>query len=137
MRTTTPGTIHSRRVIALGVLRALAFAFLLVGGWFTLQRLAMGAMSGDVRMAYNVWMGIGDWHRMSNGVVFLGLGIVLAFFARPLARWFTPAPEEGCPRCGFARGDDDPTRCTECGLAGVNPSISRSVGRRSDGDSEG
>lgn len=137
MRTTTPGTIHLRRVIALGALRALALGLLLFGVWFTLQRLAMGAMSGDVRMAYNVWMGIGDGHRMSNGVVFLGLGALLAIFSKPLARWVTPAPEEGCPRCGFARGDDDPTRCTECGLPGVNPTISRSVDGCSDADYEG
>jgi len=125
MRSMTPQRVAAVRTRVVWTLRAMAAALLFVGSWWVLQRWAVAFMGGDYRFAYSGWLGVGDWHRMSNGVVFLALGGALAAFNAPIARWMTPPPSEGCPRCGFARGDDDPTRCTECGLPGVNDDNSR------------
>jgi hypothetical protein len=68
-----------------------------------------------------VWQEIGNTtHRFSIGALMVLFGIALALFNRAIVHWLIPAPTEGCPNCGFSRGDEDPTRCTECGLPGVN-----------------
>lgn len=119
-----PATVNSARAVVLGVTRAIAAILLLVGTLFVVQRVLFALFANDVRMAYNIWQGIGDGHRMSNGLVFLALGGALAALSRPIARWLTPAPGDECPRCGYAKadppGEHDPSRCAECGLPGVN-----------------
>lgn len=121
MATLTPSTVVSARTLVIWVIRLAALYLVLRGGYLALQRLLMALIVGQPEMAWGVWMEIGnESHRVSIGSVMVVIGILLAIFNRPLGAWLTPAPKEGCPACGFSRGDEDPTRCTECGLPGVN-----------------
>ncbi len=121
MATLSPSTVVSVRTVVIWVIRLVALFLILRGAYFALQRFLMGVITGQPEMAWDVWQEIGnETHRVSIGAVMLAIGAILAIFNRPLAAWLTPAPREGCPACGFSRGDDDPTRCTECGLPGVN-----------------
>jgi hypothetical protein len=119
--TLSPSTVVSVRTIAVWILRILAFYLIVRGVYFMLQRLLLGALVGQPDMVWGVWQEIGNTtHRFSIGALMALFGIALALFNRTIAAWMIPAPVEGCPNCGFSRGDDDPTRCTECGLPGVN-----------------
>ncbi len=121
MPTLTPATVVSVRTIAVWILRILALYLILRGGYLFLQRFLMGFIVGQPEMAWNVWQEIGaESHYVSIGALMVAFGAGLAVFSRQIAAWLTPTPREGCPACGFSRGDDDPTRCTECGLPGVN-----------------
>jgi hypothetical protein len=46
-------------------------------------------------------------------------GLALAIASDRLARWATPVPRAGCPRCGYEKIEQD--RCPECGLGGFGP----------------
>lgn len=117
----TPATVVSVRTIAVWALRIVALFLILRGGYFVLQRLLMGVIVGQVEMSWNVWQEIGnESHRVSIGAAMMLVGVGLAFLSRHIAALLIPVPADGCPNCGFSRGDDDPTRCTECGLPGVN-----------------
>ncbi|MGP1309678.1 MAG: hypothetical protein ACTS27_05720 [Phycisphaerales bacterium] len=123
MHLLTPSTVVSVRTITVWFIRALALFLLLRGAYLVAQRFLMGIIVGQPDMAWSMWQEIGaKSHYVSIGALMVVFGTVLALLNRRIAAWLTPAPPEGCPRCGFARGDDDPSRCTECGLPGVNGS---------------
>jgi len=123
----TPSTVTAARTIALWALRAIAAFLIIRGGYFVLQRLVFSLFAGQVA-AWQTWLEIGNTsHRGSVGIAMLIVGGALAFASGLIARWMTPVPADGCPRCGYTRdapGDEgalsDDTRCPECGLQGVN-----------------
>jgi hypothetical protein len=119
--TLSPSTVVSVRTIAVWSIRIVALFLILRGAYFVLQRFLMGVIVGQPAMAWTTFQEIGNTsHRVSIGALMVLFGIALALCNRRIAAWMIPTPIEGCPNCGFSRGDDDPTRCTECGLPGVN-----------------
>jgi hypothetical protein len=118
--TLTPATVVSVRTKVLWIVRAVALVLLVVGAYFLVNRVLFATITADWSYALKTFSGIGTFHPFHAGVALVVIGATLGLFSRRIAAWLTPAPIEGCPNCGFSRGDDDPTRCTECGLPGVN-----------------
>jgi len=125
----TPSTVVTVRTVVTWTLRAIALAMVLVGAHYSIQRVMFYLFTGNADTAWRAWMEIGATsHRASIGASLALLGVGLALLSAPLARWITPFPPDGCPRCGYTRDEPlaestpDETRCPECGLRSANAS---------------
>lgn len=76
----------------------------------------MAALTTDFSAAFQAWNGVGEGHPAFLGFAMLGVGGALAFWSRALAGWAIATGPEGCPRCGYAKIEQEV--CPECGLRG-------------------
>lgn len=128
MSTLTPSAVLTVRTVVTWTLRAIALYLLIAGTHLLLQRTFQHMITGEGGVTWQYIMEDGKQrHRPSIGGSFFLLGVALALLSAPLARWITPLPRDGCPRCGYTRDEPhaetspDETRCPECGLRGANP----------------
>ena len=116
----TPANVNEWRARTKWILRGLAFLLITVATYLCLKRIAFGLITGDFGMAIQVWQDIGETHSISRGTAMLLIGSLIAVFAGSLSHWIIALPPDTCPRCGHARTPGGATKCTECGLEGVN-----------------
>lgn len=110
----TPAHVNAWRAWTQWILRGIAFLLITGGSYLCLKRIGFGIITGDFRMATQVWTDI------SRGAAMLLVGVGIAVFARRLSRWIITLAPNTCPRCGYIRTRGGGTKCTECGLEGVN-----------------
>lgn len=116
----TPAHVNAWRARTQWVLRGVAFLLIASGSYLCLKRIVFGVITGDFRMVTRVWTQFGETATMSRGVAMLLVGVGIAVFGRRLSRWIITLPPNTCPRCGHVRTLGGGTKCTECGLEGVN-----------------
>ncbi len=116
----TPAHVNAWRARTQWILRGVAFLLIAGGSYLCLKRIAFAIITGDFRMATQVWTDIGETHSISRGAAMLLVGVGIAVFGRRLSRWIITLPANTCPRCGYIRTRGGGTKCTECGLEGVN-----------------
>ena len=116
----TPAHVNAWRAWTQWILRGIAFLLIAGGSYLCLKRIGFGIITGDFRMATQVWTDIGETHSISRGAAMLLVGVGIAVFARRLSRWIITLAPNTCPRCGYIRTRGGGTKCTECGLEGVN-----------------
>ncbi len=116
----TPAHVNAWRARTQWILRGLALFLITGGSYLCLKRFAFGLITGDFAMATRVWQDVGETHSISRGTAMLLVGVGIAVFAGRLSRWIITLPPTTCPRCGHLRTPGGGTKCTECGLEGVN-----------------
>ncbi len=116
----TPAHVNAWRARTQWILRGVAFLLIVFGSYLCLKRITFGAITGDISMLTHAWEGTGETHSLSRGTAMLLIGVGMAVFARRLSRWIITLPSNTCPRCGYIRTRGGGTKCTECGLEGVN-----------------
>ena len=116
----TPAHVNAWRARTQWILRGAAFLLIAGGAYLCLKRLAFAIITGDFHLATQVWTDVGETHSISRGAAMLLVGAGITVFAQRLSRWIITLPANTCPRCGYIRTRGGGTKCTECGLEGVN-----------------
>lgn len=111
----TPGSIHAARWLIVLLLRAAGLLLMSVGLYLAIKKIAFAMGSGTGMEMLEVWTGVGEEHSLYRGVAMFAVGLILALLSRPLARWIVRVPDDGCPRCLYARPEGGADRCPECG----------------------
>lgn len=110
----TPSHVNAARTLLAWGLRAVAVVLLAVGCYLFLKKLLFGLGSGQgMEKTFRVWNDTGEEQSTYRGLAMITVAAVLAIGSRRIARWVISAPEEGCPRCGYAGAVND--TCPECG----------------------
>ncbi|MCC6660181.1 MAG: hypothetical protein IT437_04775 [Phycisphaerales bacterium] len=106
-------TIHAARAVATWGVRAPSAAAVALGAYLLLKKVAFGIGTGQVRVIYDIYEGVGEGHDTYKGLALVVVGVACGLLSRRMARWIVTVPETGCPACGYAVQGSGP--CPECG----------------------